>query len=195
MCATISQVHWCYKCQNKLLIEKVKRLEEQLGYILQLSSDDLILSPLEIHNAKRNFNFSDKYIPINPYTPDTLKYYHFFTITFDPAKFGVGNQPKDEEHYILKCLYDCRGYFTELTGCFELTKTGTTHAHFITYSYQPRDFHKALKKMFTDNPRNNVAIHSGPAKFPAAEEYISKDDGMKFQWCDMSNVKNTLDFI
>jgi len=195
MCATTSALHWCYKCQNKVLLEKVQRLEEQLGYILNLSSDALIVSRFDKFNSSRYFTFSDKFLPISDFTNDTLKYYHFFTITFDPAKFGVGNQSDAEEAYIIKCLFDVREFFHELTGCFELTKQGITHAHFITYSYQPQELHKHLKKMFTDNPRNNVAIHHGPAKFPTSIDYISKDMGHKFRYVNMDDVKNTLDFL
>jgi len=91
---------------------------------------------------------------------------YFYTITFDPDRFGGAVYLDSERDYILHKLalllrddLIFTGY-----GCFECHKNGKSHAHVILHTNEPKKVYTVLKKCFTNNPYNKCAIDYGPAK-------------------------------
>lgn len=198
-CVVCSGSSPCYACQIKQLKDTVKQYKEVLDFIMSISSEQLKLK----HYQKIDlmlFNRSNSPMPFEIPTSD-LSSWKFLTITFDPQKFGVSNEPEDERNYILHHLLRVYrlDYCSHLYGCFEMHKTGRTHAHIIVRVLD-NDIYSELKKSFTDNPKNKNAIDLGLARFPQSIKYIEKESKDYFQlgsfsWSNPINhlMDNTID--
>lgn len=168
----------CYQCQIDALNSIISLQKAELKYLRKESNDHLLLKK----DYSTYFETDNRYLPLNKY--GKLSDYHFLTLTFDPQKFGLFNNPQDEKNYIFATLYKARKWIKQLTGCFEYQKTGTTHAHLIlslnsspnsSYPESDKEIEDWFRKFYTDNPKNKYAIKCYPAKFPAVEDYIKKE--------------------
>ncbi len=155
-----------YLSKTTIEINRLKRenqqLKEQLAFFL--GSSNIQNNSTELYFAKKTFTQCDK---------QTIEYsmeYFFFTLTFDPDKFGYDNDPEDEEDYILIILHKLlkgkeRYNVDSIYLCFEKTKAGVIHAHGVisspAYSKVVKHY---LKTCFTNNPRNRCAVQYEPAK-------------------------------
>lgn len=156
----------------KQLMEENRKLKQQLAYIQGISSEQLELKYYEKNAINKSFIIKKQ--PMD-FEYELIPHFKFVTITFDPQKFGTDNDQQQEEQYILHQLNKLKEQqqITTLYGCFELHKTGTTHAHMILGTNYETEIYKQLKKAFTDNPHNRRAIDIQLVKKPA-KEYIDK---------------------
>lgn len=177
-CVVCKQATQCYKCQIKDLKLQVEKLTYELSYLRKGSNKQLIK---EIDFSK-HFETDNKFLPINYY--GQMSDYQFLTITFDPQKFGLFNQPSDEQNYIFQKLWQSTHtaiiprscYITQLTGCFEYQKNGTTHAHIIIRTeYKPKEIEDYFRPFFTDDPKNKYAIKCYPLQKAKCEAYLQKE--------------------
>lgn len=161
----------------KRLRAENQQLKEQLNYFL--GNSNIENDSKELYYAKKCFKKVDKQ---TFEVPDGA---FFFTLTFDPDKFGYNNDSEDEENYILIVLhklfkdkerYNCNGLYL----CFEKTKSDVIHAHGISLSSPAylKVVKHYLKTCFTNNPRNRVAVQYEPAKAKCIE-YINKEADYK----------------
>lgn len=180
-----------------MLKQQVQQYKEALDFILNVSSEQLQLTPYQELDINSKFQFSS--IPFTFQNPSQdnlteLAHWHFVTVTFDPSKFGVSNLNDDERKYILYQIVRCirRGFIKQVYGSFELHQNGRTHAHFICYALD-NDYKELLKKSFTDNPYNKRAVVIYPAKFPKVLNYINKESTNYFKTNDHEDDINPLD--
>lgn len=171
-------------CEIRFLKTRVALLEEELNFIKNLSSDKLEVPYYVFTPMVSTFTLSKKPFIIQPddlSDGTDLAHYKFITITFDPTKFGINNDINKERIYILSILYKLikKGFIKRVSGCFEVHKSGATHAHLTAY-VEDNDYLPYLKRHFTDNPKNKVAIKVLPAKYPSVVSYMSKDIGPFF---------------
>lgn len=174
----------CLKCENKQLKSVNEQLQQQLNFILSLSSDKLKLNIYQKQEISKYMIRQSEAIQFtNPI--EELPKWHFVTVTFDPAKFGLSNNEDEEKNYILHEIIKLfrKGMIKSVYGCFEYTKALKIHAHFVCYVYD-NDYKPQLKKAFTDNPKNNRAIDTVPAKFPNVITYINKESTDYFKLKD-----------
>lgn len=191
----------CHTCTQykdiKLLTRELHALQELQNYIEQVSNPAIYLKPQQIAETH---DFKRMVTPLMVDYKEDLIYWQFITITFDPNKFGIHNTVKDEKNYILWALRKLKEHYSVCYGVFEYFKTGTVHAHAIVrMESSPGLFKKELKKYFTNNPRNRVAIQMDPAKYPNAINYINKI-GIKEQdrgdeWFFYNPTESDLDYI
>jgi len=170
-----------YKCPlrkelNRLKIEN-QQLKEQLAFFL--GSSNIQNNSTELYFAKKTFTQCDKQ------AIDYSNEYFFFTLTFDPDKFGHDNDSEDEEDYILIVLHKLlkgkeRYNVDSIYLCFEKTKAGVIHAHGVCVSSPAylKVVKHYLKTCFTNNPRNRFAVQYEPAK-KRCIEYINKTHDLK----------------
>lgn len=190
-----------YKCPLRMEINRLKvenkQLKEQLSFFL--GSSNIQNDSTELYYAKKVFTQCDKQ------DIDFSMDFFFFTLTFDPDKFGHDNDPEDEEDYILivlhKLLKGKERYNVEsIYLCFEKTKAGVIHAHGVCISSPAylKVVKHYLKTCFTNNPRNIKAVQYEPAK-KRCIEYINKDADYKKWFHSISfpgiNTDFGLDFM
>lgn len=174
-CVICSGSSQCTKCRLKTANDMIRQYKERLDYILNISSEQLQLTYYQ--EILIDSTFKQSSFPFEFIIPDTnLEYWHFITITFDPEKFGVSNPVESERKYILCQLSKLihMKFLKDIYGCFEQHNNGRTHAHFIAFVLD-NDYKQYLKRKFTDNPRNNIAVKPLPAMFPQVIKYIQKE--------------------
>lgn len=186
-CVICSGSSPCFQCQIDKLTTIVELQKQELKYLRKESNKHLLLEK----DYSKYFETDNRYLPLNLYGKHTD--YHFLTLTFDPAKFGLFNNPCDEKNFIFATLYKARKWIRHLTGCFEYQKNGTTHAHLLLSLLQTpnspssdKDIEDWFRKFYTDNPKNKYAIKCYPAKFPTVEDYIKKESTEYYRY-DPSN--------
>lgn len=151
--------NWCFKCTNKELRLELHKLKSELAYLKNEYDGQFEIEPYKINKHIR------VHAEPQPYVIDTSSY--FFTITFDPSRFkGLGLNHQKEERYIKHQLARlCESELIyRLYGSFELTNSGITHAHVIINTYQPIEVWQKLKREFTFDPNNNIAVMKGSKK-------------------------------
>lgn len=171
-CVVCKHSSQCYKCQIKDLKSTIEKLTYELSYLRKGSNSLLVLKD----DYSKHFETDNKFLPINYY--GEMSDYQFLTITFDPQKFGLFNQPKDEQNYIFKYLTKSinKGFIKQLTGCFEYQKNGTTHAHIIIHTnYKPKEIEDHFRPSFTDDLKNRYAIKCYPLQKEKCEAYLQKE--------------------
>lgn len=178
---------FCQTCEINRLKKQVNNLTIENNFLK--GNSNINIDSRDIYNAKNNIKRINEPInrPINllvsSKTNKTNQW--FFTVTFDPDKFGNGNDNLDEEDYILVILHKMilereNFYIHGLYMCFEKTKAGVIHAHGIItmYSSYYIAVRRYLKKSFTNNPRNDKAIQLDPLR-PKGLDYINKIEDYK----------------
>lgn len=172
-CAICDRSLSCFKCQIKTLKEKISIQDIELRYWKGESCKLLSLNK----DYRQYYEVSLQYLPLS-YIGDSLEY-KFLTITFDPKKFGQFNLHSDEQNYIFKQLYKLikANLITSLSGCFELQKNGTTHAHMICRTTASNDeINTALVLSFSDDPKNKYAIKcEDPRSMNNITTYMQKE--------------------
>lgn len=172
-----------------------KKLKEQLNFFL--GNSNINNDSTELYYAKRDwqelFHPPDKDVLLVPNQT------FFFTLTFDPDKFGHNNDPEDEEDYILIVLHKAfkdkeRFNINGIYMCFEKQKSGVIHAHGITRSspYYMKATKHFLKTCFTNNPRNIYAVQYEPSKENGIQ-YIGKPEEYK-RWFIIGDIKIPLNY-
>lgn len=181
----------CPNCQIRRLKDYIRQYEEVIRYLMNLSSPQLHLKNYQIVDLMQ-FYRSKSPMPFETPISEELHYWKFLTITFDPEKFGISNEPGDEKNYILHHLLRVYklNYCSALYGCFEQHQSGRVHSH-IVIKVLDNDIYGELKRSFTDNPRNKHAVDIGLARFPQAIKYIEKESTDYFQL----GIRNPLDEI
>jgi hypothetical protein len=176
---------------NRLRLEN-KQLYECLNYLTNNSA--IYNDSTELYNAKKSF----EELFHKPMLEEPPENSFFFTLTFDPDKFGLTNSDEDEEDYILIILHkmykDPQYNVSGIYLCFEKTKAGVIHAHGLILSspgYMKVNS-RYLKLCFTNNPRNRRAIQYELPR-PRAYEYIAKDEPYK-RWFKCGNFPLKLDY-
>lgn len=170
----------CFRCQIHTLKLEVSKLKTQLA-----EYEDKALDELRISDSQYLF-LTDPLIqdtePLGYNYLDVLSNCYFFTLTFDPARFGLKPHVSDRERYILFHLLKAfkQKLFFSCYGSFEFHKTGIVHAHLIVHTGQPKELYQYLKPRFTNNPYNKVAVDYGKAKYPQAKQYIDKESTSYF---------------
>lgn len=189
----------CSLCQIKQWKDLARQYKEALDFILSISSEQLKLKEYQLVELMQ-FDRSNSPMPFDLPASDSpdLGRWRFITITFDPSKFGISNQPEDEKNYILHHIlrvYNLNYCSHPLYGCFERHKTGGIHAHLVAYVIN-NDIIVELKKAFTDNPKNKHAVDIGFAKFPQCIKYIEKESTDYFQLNDhLSKIKESIPIV
>lgn len=187
----------CNKCIIKDLKKRIEILNYELRY-LRKDSNPL----LKNKDYTTHFELDNKFLALRYY--GSLTEYQFLTITFDPNKFGLFNQPKDEQNYIFRVLYKCLHYddgeyrspITQLTGCFEYQKNGTTHAHIIIRTaYTPKQIEDFLRPQFTDDVKNKCAIKSYLLQKEKCEDYLIKESTEYFRYDKTNGLDDGLDMV
>jgi len=172
-CVVCKDMSQCSRCQIKDLQKQVETLSYALSYFQKESNQQLRL----VKDYSTNFELDNKFLPIKFY--GEMSTYQFTTITFDPNKFGLFNQPSDEKNYIFKSIYKAikDKYISQVCGCFELQKkSGTIHAHFICKTDNTcKEIEDRCRSDFTDDPRNKFAIKSYPLQKDRCIDYLKKE--------------------
>lgn len=109
--------------------------------------------------------------------------YIFYTLTFDPDKFGVNNQPEDEKNYLLFLITQLisQQMISSIYGSFEYQKNGAIHAHFISKFEDYGLIHNHFKRGLTNRPRNNKAVLIKPVNgLEKLWRYINKESNDYF---------------
>lgn len=175
----------CQRCQIKDLKKIIEKQEYELQYLRKGSNHQLKLN----NDYSQYFETDNKFLPIKYY--GEMKDYQFLTITFDPNKFGIFNQPSDEQNYIfcylkraiMTSIAPKPSFITQLTGCFEYQKNGTTHAHIIIKSdYTTKQVEDFFRPFFTDDPKNKYAIKSYLLQKEKCETYLQKESTEFFRY-------------
>jgi len=181
-CVICSGSSPCNKCIIKTQQRLINGLLEKIAYLENQKNDKLQLKEYDYQN-----NYS-KVIRTN--TPQQYEYSkqlsntRFYTITFDPAKFGTLKlDTEDCYNYIIHHILEAQKIYCIFSfyGCIEMHKNGNPHAHVLIHSNYQNDIKNFLKSKFTDNMHNKFCIDSGPAKYPQAKEYIEKESKIYFQ--------------
>lgn len=175
----------CTRCHNSDLMKKIELLQYELSYLRKGSNKQLMLQK----DYSSRFETDNKFLPIRYY--GLMTEYSFLTITFDPNKFGLFNQPKDEQNYIFyilaKSISD--SYINQLTGCFEYQKNGTVHAHIIIKSiYTCSQIEDYFRPFFTDDPKNKYAIKCYKLIKDKCEDYLQKEATEYFRYDKLNNL-------
>lgn len=171
-----------YYCELEALKKKYNelkehnnKLKEAFDFVMNVSHDILTLRPQQISIIPYNITRINR--PLNVNYKDDLIYWRFITITFDPNKFGLNNDPLLEKQYILHSLIDLNvkyKHYDQFYGCFEYQKNGAVHSHVLMRILDNGPLKKDLKKYYTDNSRNEHAVKVDYAKYPNALNYINK---------------------
>lgn len=171
---------------------KIQELENQLHFIYSVGHEDLELSYDKIQKIDKYIDQRKCYKTLPEFNWLPIPHFKFITITFDPQRFGINNDPDKEKNYILWHLtrIQKQQWCTTYSGCFEKQKNGTIHAHLIMGTNYEIEVYKYLKKQFTNNPNNRVAIRIDPAKTKAME-YIRKESDHYFQSKRIVNFDKT----
>lgn len=172
----------CTRCEIRALKLEVLELKRVNQYLTRGNSIlfDFEGSDYRIINMFSTFS-SFKVGHDIAYHSATLK---FYTLTFDPAKFGVSNDMELEKQYMLIQIGKAYRDFncTYVYGCFEYHKTGAVHTHFILKSYDNHPkIYKFLKYRFTDNPSNRCAIVVKAVADYGVIKYINKESTEFYQ--------------
>jgi hypothetical protein len=171
-----------------------KQLKEQLNYFL--GNCNINNDSTELYYAKKDWK--ELFHPPEDLllVPDQT---FFFTLTFDPDKFGYNNDPEHEEDYILIVLHKAfkdkeRFNINGIYMCFEKHKSGVIHAHGITRSspYYMKVIKHYLKTSFTNNPRNRTAVQYEPSR-PNGIQYIGKLEEYK-RWFIIGDINIPLNY-
>lgn len=193
---------FCSTCEINRLRKENKKLKEQLNYFLGTSN--IVNDSTELYYAKKDwcelFHPPDNELLLVPNQT------FFFTLTFDPDKFGYNNDPEDEEDYILIILHKAfkdkeRYNINGIYMCFEKHKSGVIHAHGIMRSspYFMKVVKHYLKTCFTNNPRNIKAVQYEPSKANGIQ-YIGKTHDSKTgellykRWFIIGDIKIPLNY-
>lgn len=199
LCVICADSSPCFKCQiskltkqNFFLKQRLQSYEREVIPILNLDRD-----------YRKYFTISNKFIAVKV-LDNMLSSYKFLTITFDPTKFGHFNNIEAEKNYILYTLrmLTKTNVITQLSGCFEFQKNGTTHAHvLIRTSSENKKIEELLRPHYTDNKRNVRAIQCVPARFPTCIQYMKKEsddyfalneaEGLDVDIVDATEVQST----
>lgn len=165
----------CLRCENTQLKTEKQILQNELTKLYSIIPECLTLAYYDKLNITKHFIQSK--LPMQFEYKSKLTSSWFFTITFDPSKFGLQPFEDERKDYILHSLYKMipTQYYHEIYGSFEYTKSGLIHAHFIIITMFPNEVESFLKPFYSDSKNNKIAVHKGPAKYPAAEEYIIKE--------------------
>jgi len=166
----------CLQCENKQLKNDNLQLTQQLGKLLMIQPEEFDLKYYHKMDIKKHFKRQSTPFKEFEYK-SKLTNASFFTITFDPSKFGTQPFEDERKEYILHALTKSikTEYFTEICGCFEYHKNGIVHAHFIVITAFRQQLKDCLIPYFTNNKRNLKCIDAGPAKYPQAMDYLTKE--------------------
>lgn len=165
----------CYKCQIAHLKRENADLRNELTRLHGITNEKLQLKYWQQQEITNTFIQSKTKIKFD--YKSKLSNAYFYTITFDPNKFGVEPLEDERKQYILYTLYKTikSELLTEVYGSFEYHKNGLIHTHFIAITGYPDEIYQKLKPLYTDNPHNRIALTYGKAKYPQAQQYIEKE--------------------
>jgi len=189
-CVVCRDSSQCQRCQIKDLKKQIETLSYALTYFQKESNQQLRL----IKDYSTNFELDNKFLPIKYY--GEMSDYGFLTITFDPNKFGLFNQPSDEKNYLFKSINKAikDKYISQLTGCFELQKNGTVHAHLIIKSdYTNKQIEDYFRPFYTDDPRNRYAIKCYPLQKERCEAYLQKESEEYYRYDPVRGLDDGLE--
>ena len=178
----------CPTCEIFILKNEKRLLQEQIQFLTQAQSEELLIPYYAEQLIEKYIIIYLKYQLCSTTIPDIPLSYlsntYFITITFDPTRFGVANPPEQEEQYILYQLARIikKGFCFSFFGCFEKHKNGITHSHLIMHSNYRVEVYDLLKRAFTNNPRNRVAIDIGNAHQTKSISYIIKESNKYFKY-------------
>lgn len=190
----------CYGCQIKYLQQMVKYYKGFYDMINSIQNDNLKLKPYQLADIKMMYKRDCSPLPFECPNLELSKQWSFITLTFDPQKFGISNEPEGEKNYMLNIILAAArlSYISSVYGSFELHKNGTVHTHFVAKVHD-QQIYSYLKKQLTDNPKNKNAVNLGPAKFPNCIKYIQKESNDYYQLdmpiLEKKEEKNPLDII
>lgn len=183
--------------QNKKLKEEIQQLKNKINYLTAHTHDELYVTGSERLEITEHIQMISE--PDNTYRYTPTADWRFVTLTFDPARFGVDNDPAHEALYILKVLTNGikEEYIFQLYGCFERQRSGVVHSHCLIKTGDEIKLLRYLKRNFTNNPRNNKAVDAPPAKHPQALEYINKTCpyGFEKSWFKLNNLPSKFESI
>lgn len=162
----------CSSCQIKHLQIELNKLRNELAKLSIDRIDELHLKYYQQIEIKKYFIRTP--LPVKFEYESKLSNAYFFTLTFDPTKFGLHEYENERKEYILWTLTKYRHLYFECWGSFEYHKNGIIHAHAIIITGQPKELYQKIQPMFTDKEHNKYAVDYGKAKYPQAEEYITK---------------------
>lgn len=185
----------CSRCESRLLFSLCKQYEKHIAFLTAPNDTILDIEYDEELDIKQAFVQTTE---LQQYEYEEHPHYSFFTITFDPNKFGTNNDSAKERQYILNTIlqFSKRYAVTSCYGSFELHANGSTHTHMIIGTNFKSELIKFMKPLYTDNPRNPTWVNTknkkviGPARKPTAKEYIDKKCEhtpikywYKLRWC------------
>ena len=181
-CVVCSGSSQCNRCIIRSQRTTIAGLLEKIAY-LENSKNDL-LQIREYERQKVYHKIIRTTTPQEYDYKDHLSNTRFYTITFDPTKFGqLKLDLEDSYNYIIHHLLEAQKIYCIFSfyGCIEMHQNGNPHAHLLIHSNYHNDIKNYLKAKFTDNMRNKFCIDSGPAKYPQAKEYIDKESKIYFK--------------
>jgi len=111
---------------------------------------------------------------------------NMITLTFDPKKFPVLINRSAQRLYIRMIIDEYIELFNPgiIYGCFELHDSGVVHSHFIILNFSIDDLNW-FKKQFTNNPKNDTAVHRCGKTLADGLQYVNK-----LETKDNNNIHN-----
>jgi len=108
------------------------------------------------------------------------------TLTFDPRKFQVLINRTAQRLYIRMIIDEYIELFNPdiIYGCFELHDSGVVHSHFLIPNFSDDDLNW-FKKKFTNNPKNETAVHRCEKTLADGLRYVNK-----LETKDNNNIHN-----
>lgn len=190
-CVICKDMSQCSRCQINDLKQQVSSLQYALAYFNKESNQQL----RSVNVYSKHFELDNKFLSIKFY--GELSTYQFTTLTFDPNKYGLFNQPSDEKNFIFKSIWKAiqSKYISQVCGCFELQKkSGTVHAHFICKTDNTcKEIEDYFRPYFTDDPRNKFAIKSYPLQKERCIEYLKKESQEFYRYDLVNGLDDGLD--
>lgn len=165
----------CSSCEIKHLKRELASVREEL---VRLSIDRIEMLHLKYYQRLDVLKYAHRSVVPHKFEYESkLSNSYFFTMTFDPVKFGLHPYESERKEYILYTLIKQLKHqlFTECWGSFEYHKNGIIHTHCIIVTGSVNELYRKLQPMYTDKLQNKYAVTFGKAKYPQAEDYITKE--------------------
>lgn len=178
----LGQLPLCSRCEIRELKREVHELKLVNQYLTRGNHTLFDFSNNDYRIVNQFLTFSE---PIKDQdVSQHVRSLRFYTITFDPSKFGVSNDIELEKQYMLLQIGKAYNNFncTYVYGCFEYHKNGSLHTHFIMncYGSHPK-IYKFIKYQFTDNPANRCALVVKTVNDYGVIKYINKESEEYYQ--------------
>lgn len=188
------------------LKREINKLKQQIRFLNGQDLKDLSIGPDKWQSIMDSHFIidSDKWVP-DPIMEETCyfpshKIHVFITLTFDPSRFGIGNDNHLEEQYLINMIYDSvedQLIKPSIYGCFEKQQNGSIHAHFIAQlNVNKNELYRFYRRRLTDHHTNRVAVDIGQYRLMSSIMYINKEEPYKkyFKWSPFfGDQKSALD--